>query len=110
MRIEREQNSRVGSRHESQGGDVAEETFTCDRCANDFPIRQMKEVVYEEGKTRGHQHLCPACLDQVMNESEKVRGIAGSHKAAAIHIDPPPGGAEGGSGPAAHQSFGTRAR
>lgn len=67
------------------------DTFTCDRCGNDFPREKLKEVMYEEGKERVRKELCPNCLDKVMNEASGVRGIAGEEKRAAVHLS----GAEG---------------
>ena len=80
---------------------MAEETFTCDRCGNTFPARQMKEAFRQEGSERIRMELCPTCLDEVMNESESVRGIAGEEKRAAVQLD-------SGSGDEARTSFGER--
>ncbi len=78
------------------------DTFTCDRCGRVFESRQLKEVMYEEGRERIRKEFCPRCLDEVMNHSASVRGIAGERKRAAVHLDP-------GSGTASHhESFGTR--
>lgn len=82
---------------------MPEETFTCERCGREFPRRQMKEVMYEEGRDRVKKQLCPECLDQVMNRSDEVRGIAGEEKRAAVHLDNPEG--DGGG---ERRSFGRR--
>ena len=75
---------------------MAEETFSCDRCGRDWPKRQLKEVFYEEGddKKRVRQEMCPKCLDEVMNEAAKVRGVGGEEKRTAAHVTPGPGPAE----------------
>ena len=78
------------------------DTFVCSNCGNTFPLRQIKEVFWEEGKKRLKQDLCPSCLDQRMNESNKVRGIVGDRKAAAIHVD------SGSSRQHARESLGER--
>lgn len=80
---------------------MGEATFTCERCGRDRPRRQLKEVMYEEGKERVKQKVCPACLDEIMNGSGRVRGIAGDEKRAAVHI-------EGASGEGERKSFGAR--
>ena len=80
---------------------MAEESFTCDRCGRSWPKRQLKEVMYEEGRQRVKKNLCPECLDQVMNEAGQVRGIAGEEKRAAVHLSENPEGDE-------RQSFGER--
>ena len=85
---------------------MAEETFTCDRCGNEHPRRQMKEAFSEEGKERVRQELCPSCLDEVMNAAGNVRGVAGEEKRAAVHVDPE-GSGDGESG-ARRESFGQR--
>lgn len=66
---------------------MGEETFKCDRCGNEFPARQMKEAFRQEGTDRIKMELCPTCLDEVMNESEAVRGVAGDEKRAAVVLD-----------------------
>lgn len=78
-----------------------EETFSCMRCAKELPKRRLKEVVHEEGRMRIRQLVCSNCLDRIMNESGRVRGVVGTEKAAAAHIDRGPGGGE-------HQSMGQR--
>jgi hypothetical protein len=80
---------------------VTEGTFTCERCGRDWPQRQLKEVMYEEDKDRVKQNVCPECLDEIMNRSEQVRGIAGDEKRAAVHVGRERSGGE-------HESFGTR--
>jgi hypothetical protein len=78
-----------------------EEMSTCARCDKELPTRRLKEVAHEEGRKRISRLVCSTCLDQLMNESSRVRGIVGTEKAAAAHIDPPPG-------PHEHQSLGER--
>lgn len=80
---------------------MAEDTFTCERCGRDRPARQMKEVMHEEGRSRITRRVCPECLDAIMNESPKVRGIAGDEKRAAIHVNRTGSGGE-------RQTFGDR--
>ncbi len=80
---------------------MAEEMFTCDRCGRSWPRRQLKEVMYEQGKERVKKNLCPECLDEVMAEASQVRGIAGEEKRAAIHVVE-------GSDEQDRQSFGER--
>ena len=80
---------------------MSESAFTCDRCGRDWPERQMKEIMYEEGRDRIKKTVCPECLDEIMNESDKVRGIVGDEKAAAAHIS-----GKGGRG--TRQSIGER--
>lgn len=80
---------------------MGEETFTCDRCGQEYPRRQMKEAFEGAGGTeRTKLELCPNCLDAVMNESGEVRGIAGEQKRAAVDL--------GAEGPGDRESFGTR--
>jgi hypothetical protein len=67
---------------------VAEETFTCDRCGEQFPAREMKEAFIEEDGQRVKKTFDASCLDQVMNESNEVRGVPGDEKRAAVAIDP----------------------
>ena len=64
-----------------------EETFNCDRCGREFPRRQLKEAFHEEGGQRVKRNLCPTCLDEVMNEADKVKGVSGDEKQAAVHLD-----------------------
>jgi hypothetical protein len=66
---------------------MAEDTFKCDRCGNELPARQMKEAFRQEGQERVKMELCPTCLDEVMNESDAVRGVAGEEKRAAVVLD-----------------------
>jgi hypothetical protein len=61
----------------------------------------MKEAFRQEGSERVKMALCPTCLDEVMNESESVRGIAGEEKRAAVQLD-------SGSPSEARTSFGER--
>jgi hypothetical protein len=67
---------------------VAEETFTCDRCGKEFPVREMKEAFIEEDGQRVKKNFDASCLDQVMNASGDVRGVPGDEKRAAVAIDP----------------------
>ena len=64
---------------------------SCERCGKEVPERRLKEVVYEEGRHRIRQLVCTNCLDQIMNEAKRVRGVVGTIRAAAIHIDRGPG-------------------
>lgn len=63
------------------------DTFVCSNCGDQYPLRQVKEVFWEEGRKRLKQELCPSCLDQRMNQANEVRGIVGQKKAAAIHVN-----------------------
>ena len=65
---------------------MTEETFTCDRCGRDLPQRQMKEAFEGSGAERKKLELCPECLDQVMNEADRVRGVPGDEKRAAVMV------------------------
>ncbi|MQA99883.1 MAG: hypothetical protein GEU78_06260 [Actinobacteria bacterium] len=71
-----------------------DQTFSCERCGRELSRRRLKEVVYEEGRHRIRELLCANCLDQVMNESSRVRGVVGTIRAAAAHIDRGPAGGE----------------
>ena len=79
---------------------MSEETFKCDRCGQEFPKRQLKEAFSGAGEERDKMDLCPSCLDEVMNEAEQVRGVAGEEKKAAVVVD--------GSGEGERESFGER--
>lgn len=68
-------------------------TFACDRCGREFDRRQLKEAMYERGNERVRAQLCPSCLDEVMNESGGVQGIAGEEKRAAVRLEDPGGAA-----------------
>lgn len=63
------------------------DTFVCSNCGDEYPLRQVKEVFWEEGRKRLKEELCPSCLDQRMNRANQVRGIVGQKKAAAIHVN-----------------------
>lgn len=78
-----------------------DETESCARCGKELPRRRLKEVVHEEGRSRIRRLVCSNCLDQIMNGSSRVRGVVGTQKAAAAHID-----LEAGSGE--HKSMGQR--
>jgi hypothetical protein len=80
---------------------VAEETFTCDRCGNEFPVRQMKEAFIEEDGQRVKKVFDPKCLDEVMNSAGEVRGVPGDEKRAAVAVE-----SEGNGGD--RESFGER--
>ena len=64
-----------------------QENFTCDRCGREFPIRQLKEAFTEEHASRERERLCPSCLDLRMNEADRVKGVAGEHKRAAVRLE-----------------------
>lgn len=74
---------------------------SCERCGREFPKRRLKEIVFEQGRERVQQMVCPNCLDRIMNESQRVRGVVGTQKRAAAHLDP-------GTGTAERQSLGER--
>ena len=71
-----------------------DEKSSCMRCGKKLPTRRLKEVVHEEGRARVRQLVCPNCLDRIMNESRLVRGVVGTKKAAAAHVDREPGTGE----------------
>ncbi len=71
-----------------------DDTSSCVRCDRELPKRRLKEVVHEEGRMRIRQLVCPNCLDQIMNESGRVRGVVGTETLAAAHIDRGPGTGE----------------
>ncbi len=73
---------------------MSEEVTSCERCGREMPTRKLKEVVFEEGRERVRQMVCGNCLDQIMNDSKRVRGVVGTTKRAAAHIDSAPGGSE----------------
>ena len=83
---------------------MTEETFTCDRCGQTFPKRQMKEAFRQDGNDRERMELCPTCLDEVMNEADSVQGIAGEEKRAAVRVD----SGEGSTGEGERVAFGER--
>jgi hypothetical protein len=64
-----------------------QESFVCDRCGQEFPIRQLKEAFTEEQASREREKLCPSCLDIRMNEADRVKGVAGEHKRAAVRLE-----------------------
>lgn len=78
-----------------------DQMFACERCGKELSRRRLKEVVYEEGRHRVRQLVCTNCLDQIMNESKVVRGVVGTVRAAAVHIDRGPGAGQ-------HVSMGQR--
>lgn len=67
----------------------------CERCGREVPDERLKELVYEQGenKDRAREMVCPNCLDEAMNSADRVRGVAGTEKAAAAHVS-----GEGGEG------------
>jgi DNA-directed RNA polymerase subunit RPC12/RpoP len=69
---------------------------TCERCGREVENdNQLKEVFYEEGERQERQKkmVCPNCLDEVMNQADKVQGVAGEEKRAAVHLS-----GDGGAG------------
>lgn len=78
-----------------------EDQGSCERCGRELPKRKLKEIVYEEGRERIQLMVCPNCLDQIMNQSERVRGVVGTQKRAAAHVKP-------GMDAAERQSLGER--
>lgn len=78
-----------------------EDQGSCERCGRELPKRKLKEIVYEEGRERIQLMICPNCLDQIMNQSERVRGVVGTQKRAAAHVEP-------GMDAAERQSLGER--
>jgi hypothetical protein len=79
-----ESSARLG---ETKGDRLMDETFNCDRCGREFPRRQLKEAFHDEGGERVKRNLCPTCLDEVMNESDRVLGVSGDEKQAAVHLE-----------------------
>lgn len=73
---------------------MQDQISSCQRCGRELPQRRVKEVVYEEGRERVRMMVCPNCLDQIMNDSQRVRGVVGSEKRAAAHLDRGPGASE----------------
>ena len=63
------------------------DTFTCDKCGNEFPVDQMKEAFLEEGGQQVKKTYDAKCLDEVMNASGDVQGVEGDQKQAAVAID-----------------------
>jgi hypothetical protein len=66
---------------------MGDDTFNCDRCGREFSRRQLKEAFHDEGGERIKRNLCPTCLDEVMNESDRVLGVSGDEKQAAVHLE-----------------------
>lgn len=58
-------------------------TFICENCKREWPNDRMKEVFANDRK----QQLCPECLDQRMNEADRVVGVTGDEKSRAAAID-----------------------
>lgn len=75
-------------------GTVTDTPSSCQRCGREIPTRKLKELVFEEGRERVRLMVCGNCLDQIMNDSQRVRGVVGTTKRAAAHLDPAPGGSE----------------
>lgn len=66
---------------------MAETTFTCDVCGNEFDNSKLKEFFDESGR---RMELCPEDLDGKMNEAGSVRGGPGEKKEAAAYDDDGP--------------------
>ena len=66
---------------------MQDQISSCQQCGRELPKRRVKEVVYEEGRKRVRMMVCPNCLDQIMNDSQLVRGVVGSEKRAAAHLN-----------------------
>lgn len=64
-----------------------QESFVCDRCGQKFPRRQLKEAFTEGQGSRERSVLCPSCLDIRMNEADRVKGVAGEDKRAAVRLE-----------------------
>jgi DNA-directed RNA polymerase subunit RPC12/RpoP len=75
----------------------------CERCGREIDQNQLKEVFWEEGEQaeRKKAMVCPNCLDEVMNQADKVKGVAGEEKKAAVRV-------EGDGGAGERQSMGER--
>ncbi len=58
----------------------------CARCGRDVEENLLKEVAWEDGAEQKRELVCPNCLDELMNQADEVRGIAGQHKTAAAHL------------------------
>ncbi|CAN5857335.1 hypothetical protein BH23ACT12_BH23ACT12_20970 [soil metagenome] len=66
---------------------MADATFTCDVCGNEFDFSQLKEFFDESGR---RLELCPEDLDEKMNEAGSVHGGPGEKKEAAAYDDDGP--------------------
>ena len=66
---------------------MAETTFKCEVCGNEFPSSQLKEFFDAEGR---RLELCPEDLDHKMNEAGTVHGGPGEKKQAAAYDDDGP--------------------
>ena len=66
---------------------MSDATFTCDRCGRDFPESQMKEVFVGDGGQEVKKTVCPSCLDEILQQSDKAVGVEGDEKRAAVAID-----------------------
>jgi hypothetical protein len=66
---------------------MAETTFKCDVCGNEFPSDEMKEFFDESGK---RLELCARDLDEKMNAAGSVSGGPGEKKEAAAYDDSGP--------------------
>lgn len=62
-------------------------TFTCDRCGKDQTEADKKEVFVQEDGHEVKQTLCPTCLDEVMDQADRVQGVEGDDKKAAVALD-----------------------
>jgi hypothetical protein len=66
---------------------MAEATFKCQVCGNEFPTSQLKEFFDEDGN---RLELCAQDLDEKMNEAGSVRGGPGEKKEAAAYDEDGP--------------------
>lgn len=66
---------------------MAESTFKCDVCGNEFDISKLKEFFDENGSKL---ELCPEDLDHKMNEAGSVYGGPGEKKEAAAYDEDGP--------------------
>ena len=76
----------TGTRNVRKKGVSVQETFVCDRCGQEFPQRQLKEAFTGGQESREREELCPSCLDIRMNEADRVTGVAGEDKRAAVRL------------------------
>ncbi len=78
---------------------MAGATFTCDRCGNEFPQEQLKEVFREQDGERVKMQVDASCLDEILEEAGRVTGTEGDEKRRAAEI------VEEGPGPAERESM-----
>ena len=76
---------------------MSDQVFTCDKCGQEFPQEQMKEVFLGgDGPEKGERReLCASCLDKKMNEAPEVYGVPGDEKRRAVKLE------DAGEGPPA---------